>query len=368
MIKVNSNQYSDLLKHHWTHKLPLFIAGGPGIGKSMIPLQIFAKIAEDAGKEFIRWDKTSKEQKAELFESPDKYFVFCDQRLSQMDTTDLRGIPKMDGDCVDFMPPMWVKYFCNEDANGIIFFDEINLAPPVVAGAAYQIIHDRSMSDMKLSDNVLLIAAGNRAEDKAFTFEMPLPLRDRFSECQLEPNVDTWTEWASGNVNPHLVAFVNWKSSYLYRISDTGQDKSTTPRGIKRASDLIGKTSITDSKIGLLTSIACGEAFATEFQAYVKYFADLDWDKIYSEPESVKDLEISQLFAVSGGLSEHFQKESSQDKFNSICTVIDNMEPEFAVMTLRMMRDWDVKVFKRLGIKNKKFVDTIAPKLGKFII
>tara|TARA_A100001201_G_C4096447_1_gene203978 strand:+ start:2162 stop:3268 length:1107 start_codon:yes stop_codon:yes gene_type:complete len=368
MQKVNTTQYAELLQHHWKIKSPLFVAGGPGIGKSMIPLQVFKTLAEEKGLEFIRWDRTNKDEKDAMFADPSKYFVFCDQRLSQMDTTDLRGIPKMESDMVDFMPPAWVSYFCNEKANGVIFFDEINLAPPVVAGAAYQIIHDRSMSDMKLSDNVMLIAAGNRAEDKAFTFDMPLPLRDRFSECELQPSVETWTEWAAGNVNPHLVSFVNWKESYLYRISDTGQDKSTTPRGIKRASDLIGKLSVTDSKIPLLTSIACGEAFATEFQAYVKYFADLDWDKIYSEPECLEDMEISQLFAVCGGLSEHFQKEPRQEKFDSIVGIVDKMKPEFAVMTLRMMRDFDVKTFKRLGIKNKVFVNTIAPRLGKFII
>ena len=79
-------------------------------------------------------------------------------------------------------------------------------------------------------------------------------------------------------------------------------------------------------------------------------------------------MEISQLFAVCGGLSEHFQKEPKQEKFDSIVGIVDKMKPEFAVMTLRMMRDFDVKTFKRLGIKNKVFVNTIAPRLGKFII
>jgi hypothetical protein len=301
-----------------------------------------------------------------MAKDPGKYFVLCDQRLSQMDTTDLRGIPKMSGDMVEAMPPSWVKYFCNEKAEGCIFFDEINLAPPVVQGSAYQIILDRSMSDMKISDNVYMIGAGNRAEDKAFTFDLPLPLRDRFCEMELIPDADSWTSWAAGNVNPHLVAFVNWKESYLYKVSESGQDKSTTPRGIARASKLIGKDEITDPEVTFLTSISCGEAFATEFQAYVKYFQALDWDKIYSDPETVAKLEVSALFAVSGGLSEHFQK--SPDKFDDIVAVIEHMAPEFSVMSLRMMRDWNPKLFKNRAVKNKKFVNELAPKLGKFII
>jgi len=366
MQKINTKQYSELLSYLYERKVPMFVQGGPGIGKSEIPRQVFAKIAEQKNLEFVRWDKTTLSEKDALAKHPEKYFVFCDQRLSQMDTTDLRGIPKMSGDKMESMPPFWVKFFCNEKAEGVIFFDEINLAPPIVQGSAYQIIHDGSMSDMKLSDKVYLIAAGNRAEDKAFTFELPLPLRDRFAEIELVPDAESWTNWASANVNPHIVAFINWKESYLYKVSESGQDKSTTPRGLKRASDLIGKKNITSPDVTLLASISCGEAFATEFQAYVKYFQALDWDKIYSNPETVAKLEVSQLFAVSGGLSEHFQK--SPDKFNDIVTVIEHMAPEFSVMSLRMMRDWNPKLFKNRAVKNKKFVDELAPRLGKFII
>jgi len=366
MQKVNTQTYAELLTTLYKEKLPLFIQGGPGIGKSEIPRQVFSKIAAGKDLEFVRWDKTTADEKLEMEQSPEKYFVFCDQRLSQMDTTDLRGIPKMEGDKVETMPPGWVRYFCNEKAEGVIFFDEINLAPPVVQGSAYQIINDRSMSDMKLGDNVYLIAAGNRAEDKAFTFDLPLPLRDRFCEIELTPDAESWTSWAAGNVNPHLVSFINWKESYLYKVSETGQDKSTTPRGIERASKLIGKRKITSADVTLLTSISCGEAFATEFQAYVKYFKALDWDRIYNTPEVVKELEISQLFAVSGGLGEHFQQ--SADKFDDIVNVIEFMPPEFSVMTLRLMRDTNPRKFKNRAIKNKKFVNDIAPNLGKFII
>ncbi len=44
------------------------------------------------------------------------------------------------------------------------------------------------------------------------------------------------------------------------------------------------------NKVHQLVSISCGEAFATEFQAYVKHFAALNWNTIYSKPEIVKDL------------------------------------------------------------------------------
>jgi len=345
----------------------LFIQGGPGIGKSQVPRQVFREVAENKNLEFVQWDKTSKDMKDTMEHNPEKYFVFCDQRLSQMDSTDLRGIPNMNADKLEPMPPSWVVYFCNPKAQGVIFFDEINLAPPVVAGSAYQIILDRSMADMKLGDNVYLIGAGNRAEDKAFTFEMSLPLKDRFCEMELYPDAESWTEWAASNkINPHLIAFINWKESYLYRMSETGQDKATTPRGIERASILIGDSEITDPEVTMLTSISVGEAFSTEFQAYVKYFSKLDWNLIYREPITVKEFDVSQMFAVSGGLAEHFIKDNG--KFEDVITVVDEMPAEFAVMALRIMRDSNRTAFKRKGMKSKKFSKEVAPKLGKFVI
>jgi len=367
MLKLNSDTYAQTIKRCFRTKDALFIAGPPGIGKSEIPRQVYKQIAKAKGLEFVIWDKVDKEKKQELFANRDKYFVMCDQRLSQMDTTDLRGIPKLDGDSLESLPPSWIVFFCHPEAQGIIFFDEINLATPIVVGSAYQIIHDRSIADMKLSNKVAIIAAGNRAEDKAFTFDMPLPLRDRFCEAELYPDVKSWTKWAAkAQVNPHLISFVNWKESYLYKISENGADKSVTPRGIARASRLLGKDEITSPDANMYLSLSVGEAFATEFQAYVKYFAQLDWDKIFSDPESVKALEVNQLFAVSGGLSEKFLKDYKI--FNNVMDVVKNLPEEFGIMTLRLMKDGQPASFKRRAEKSPVFIQEVGPRLGKFIV
>jgi len=367
MLQLNSKTYEEVIKRCFKTKDPLYVAGPPGIGKSEIPRQVYRQIAKAKGLEFVLWDKVDRDKKDEMFANRNKYFVMCDQRLSQMDTTDLRGIPKLEGDKLESLPPSWVVYFCHPDAEGTIFFDEINLATPIVVGSAYQIINDRSMSDMKLSDKVALIAAGNRAEDKAFTFDMPLPLRDRFCEAELFADVENWTKWAAkARVNPHLISFVNWKESYLYKLSENGADKSVTPRGIARASRMLGKDDITSPDANMYLSLSVGEAFATEFQAYVKYFAQLDWDKIFSDPESISGLEVNQLFAVSGGLSEKFLKDYKI--FNNVMAVVKYLPEEFGIMTLRLMKDGQPASFKRRAEKSDVFIKEIGPKLGKFII
>ena len=367
MLKLNPEGYAHALRRCYTTKDGRLIMGAPGIGKSEIPREVFQQIAKSKSKEFVLWDKASRKEKLLMFEKPELYFVFCDQRLSQMDTTDLRGIPKMAGDSMDTMPPMWVTYFTQSDADGVIFFDEINLAPPIVMGSAYQIIHDRSIADRKISDSVMMMAAGNRSEDKAFTFEMPLPLRDRFCEGELKLDAESWITWAAKNkINPHFIAFVKWKESYLYNISKDGADKSTTPRGIVRAARMLGSLPITHKDAYTYISLSAGEAFATEFQAYAKYYSQLDWGTIFSDPESVKGMDVSKNFAVAGGLAEHFQKDLN--KFNDICNVIQFMPEEFGVMTLRFMLEGNKTSFKRRAPGSKVFQNVLGPKLGKFIV
>ena len=68
MYKASTKEYKNLLRTCYNKKKPLYIAGGPGIGKSMIPLQLFQEIADKEGLEFVRWDHSSKGEKEIYFE------------------------------------------------------------------------------------------------------------------------------------------------------------------------------------------------------------------------------------------------------------------------------------------------------------
>jgi hypothetical protein len=372
---IKTTEYATILELCYTAKQPLFIQGGPGVGKSEIPRQVFSEIAKRDKLEFVEWDKCSNEKKANLFVNPDKYFVFCDQRLSQMDTTDLGGLP-MPSEAKDRLlkiPQAWIVYFCDQKSNGVIFFDEINLAPPVVTGSAYQIILDRSMSDMKLSDNVYVMAAGNRSEDQAFTHQMPLPLRDRFNEIEIRPDKKSWVSWASKNgVNPHLIAFINWKESYLYKVDQNASNKSVTPRGIVRASHLLGDLNFLGSvsntkKARLYLDISVGEGFSQEFMAYIKYYKKLKWDTIYKNPkEALAKLERNEIFAVTGGLIEHYM--GTKYSTDQIINVIKYLGSEFSIMTLRMIKDTDEAKFMKVALKNKTFISEITDDIKKYLL
>ena len=384
MYKVRTSDYGQLLRQCYGAKTPLMVYGGPGIGKSEIPRQVFAQVAAEKKLKYSEWSALNKDEKLHAIKNPDEYFIFCDQRISQMDVTDLRGIPSFENkEMLETVPMSWVVYFTQPKAHGIIFFDEINLAAPIVAGSAYQIINDRAISDRTLGEDVYLIAAGNRSQDKAYTHAMPFPLKDRFCELEVTPDITDWTAWASGgNVNPHLIAFLQWKPDYLYKGDSVhkGEDKVSTPRGICRASKLIGDADLSElasssgkggtksSMIHKLVSIAVGEACSTEFLAYVKHFQQLNWNTIYSKPQIVSEFEVDKLWAIAGGIGEQFLRKSTNvELFDNMMEVIEHMQAEFAIVTLRMLRDGNAKSFRAIIKKSKNF-KKIASTYGKYVV
>src|ERR1700752_138358 len=94
---------------------PVMLWGPPGAGKS----QIIAGIARAHGAGLI------------------------DIRLSQMEPTDLRGVPFRKGDLVEWSVPPLLPDAARHGERGILFLDEITSAPPTVTAAAYQLILDR---------------------------------------------------------------------------------------------------------------------------------------------------------------------------------------------------------------------------------
>ncbi|MEE9421572.1 MAG: MoxR family ATPase, partial [Gammaproteobacteria bacterium] len=150
------------------HHTPVMLWGPPGVGKS----QIIAQVAKQHGAPVI------------------------DIRLSQMEPSDLRGIPFRSGESVEWAVPSMLPDVNRHGAEGILFLDEITSVPPSVSAAAYQLILDRRLGAYEVPDGWAIFAAGNRQGDRGVTYSMPAPLANRFSHYELDVNLDDWVAWA----------------------------------------------------------------------------------------------------------------------------------------------------------------------------
>jgi hypothetical protein len=293
-----------------------------------------------------------------------------DLRASQLDTTSLVGIPNMTKtDLLENIPYSWVIYFTTIGADGVIFADELNLAPQIIQSITYSMIHDRVISDRRLAKDVYVFAAGNRTQDKAHTFDMPLPLRDRFAEAEMEIDVEHWIKWASNmGINPHLISFINWKPANLYNADKVKAEKPATPRGVERASRLLADYDIQDDKAHMLVSISCGESFATEFQAYCKVHQQLDWNHILSNPSCVGSMTLDKQYAVSAGIADQFKRSTGDIGLQTkLLDVADQLREDFAVFSYRMVSSANRDAFKATMVKLNR-TKLFATKYAKYLL
>ncbi len=173
------------------HHTPVMLWGPPGVGKS----QIIAQVAERHAAPVI------------------------DIRLSQMEPSDLRGIPFRSGDSVEWAVPSMLPDVDRHGPEGILFLDEITSVPPSVSAAAYQLILDRRLGAYEVPDGWVIFAAGNRQGDRGVTYSMPAPLANRFSHYELDVNLDDWVAWAYANgIDERLIAFLRFRPELLFEF------------------------------------------------------------------------------------------------------------------------------------------------------
>jgi len=102
-MEVEIVELKDLLKRLYNvgDRTSVIILGEPGIGKSEIVKQLAKEIASESGKEFIEYTDDIAD---EVMKEPDRYFVFCDIRLTEVEPADLIGIPRDDDGHVRYKP------------------------------------------------------------------------------------------------------------------------------------------------------------------------------------------------------------------------------------------------------------------------
>ena len=213
----------------------IMIWGAPGIGKSSVISQI----------------------------ADSNNFGLIDLRISQLAPTDLRGIPVPSGNKAHWFPPE----FLPTEGKGILFLDEINMAPPAVQGIAQQLILDRKVGSYRVPDGWYIWSAGNRKEDHAAVFDMPAPLANRFIHLEVKTDLKEFKSYALENkIDDKIISFLNFRPKLLHKI-DKNSPSWPSPRSWSIANDLL--------KADIDVDPAIGNAAAAEFRSFCKIYKTL---------------------------------------------------------------------------------------------
>jgi MoxR-like ATPase len=186
LLTILEREFTSTLAGHHT---PVMLWGPPGVGKSEMVRQVALR----------------------------HQVPVIDVRLSQMEPSDLRGIPFRQGELVEWAVPGILPNAERHGTQGILFLDEITSAPPSVSAAAYQLILDRRLGEYQIPEGWAIFAAGNRQGDRGVTYTMPAPLANRFSHFDVEAHLDDWVAWAyQNNIDERVIAFLRFRPELLF--------------------------------------------------------------------------------------------------------------------------------------------------------
>ncbi|MBC8212653.1 MAG: AAA family ATPase [Gammaproteobacteria bacterium] len=274
LSKVLEEELLGTLKGHHT---PVMVWGPPGVGKSQIVLQI---------------GQTHK-------------LPVIDIRLSQMEPSDLRGIPFKQGSKVEWAVPSMLPDAKTHGSSGILFLDEINSAAPSVSAAAYQLILDRRLGNYEVPQGWAIFAAGNRQGDRGVTYAMPAPLANRFSHYEIDLHLDDWVAWAYKNgIDERIIGFLRFRPELLFDFDPAHNPVAfPSPRSWEFAHRALQK--FIDYPNLLLGSLqACvGPAAGIECHAFIESLDQMpDLDKIINGEDIKAPDEIDLQYAVASAL------------------------------------------------------------------
>jgi tRNA A37 threonylcarbamoyladenosine biosynthesis protein TsaE len=211
------------------HKTALMLWGQTGTGKSQMQRQILQQLAGESKT----WKPGAKFQPSGALEVVGEWGL-VDLRASLLEPTDLRGLPDLHKDVVRWVAPEELPLVGREDffpEKGILFLDEFNHAQPAMQSACFSLVLDRRIGPHVLLPGWKIVAASNYSRENAFTYQMSDPLRNRFEHFHLRCSLDAFKRWAvSNDIDPKVVAFLNWNPDYLHKPNEAKEESFPTPR------------------------------------------------------------------------------------------------------------------------------------------
>ena len=363
---VNTVQLKKQILRAFKLKRPLFVWGGPGIGKSNLIEQIVD--SGDLGKACM-----------------------YDMRLGLVEPTDIRGVPYYNKESgkMDWADP--VDLPSAEDAANydtvVLFLDEFNQAVPAVQAASYQLVLNRRVGQYKLPDNVVVIAAGNRETDKGVSYRMPKPLENRFGHFELKCEFLPWLDWAvsrSVPIHPDVVGYLTVHKADLYNFDPSSSSRGfATPRTWEFVSDNlegIEDTDFTDNDIIDMVSSYVGEGLALKFSSHMKMSAKMPnpTDIISGKVTNVAEgTDVSAKYSLSTSIAyelkellETTERDGKEETFtkamdNVLSFMMKNFETELVLASGRVM----LNTYKLpVHPKKNKHAQEFFKRYGKLIL
>jgi len=262
---------------------PPVLWGAPGIGKSFFLEQICAEknyglvtlylsntlLHQLTGLPMVRIEDANKEQKFIPWSWPD-IFDFKNMKVRPRDNegNELSG-----------------KALVQSGVPIVLFLDDIHLCGPDIQKFLFQLLTQKAINKHKLPTNIVIVLAGNRAEDHAGFRQMNSGISSRVTHYTVQGEPNVWIEdYAFHNdVHQDIISYIQFKPDKLNGTPIENQawaNPRTWTEASHQISELekvVGRNVDTDEMFPIVKA-KVGKEYAVDFYNYrellLKWHAD----------------------------------------------------------------------------------------------
>lgn len=276
---------------------------------------------------------------------------------SLRDPTDFLGLPFKEGNVTRYAPPAWAT---EVEEGDIVFFDEINTAPPAVQAALLRVVLEGIIGEYKLP-NVRFVAAANPPEFATAYGDLGSALANRFIHLNVAADAEEFVlgftkGWDDEKIVKEVVAkkatniaeakamvaaFIAAKPELLNKPVP-GALAYPTPRSWEFVAKILAVIEATDlkrdEKINVLQKLvegAVGPGAAAEFVAWYEAKDLIEPKALLEDPakykEKVAAMRQDQMYSIvtsaAAYVTAHMSEEMWQ-KFWKVVEVLVNVVPK----------------------------------------
>ena len=292
------------------------LLSSPGMGKSTIVKEAAAEMSKELGER-----------------------VGCKVvRLCEVEQPDIKGygLPpqgNISTSKMEFSLPFWAIDIEKEGKYGYLFLDEQPQANDDVNKVAAELMLDRRVGDYQLPPGWIVVAAGNREQDRSGARKTMAFIQNRICDINIEPNKDALVDWMEKNrIHHSIISFTEAHPASV--LSDKVPEKPgpfTTPRSMCRLSpyiDQMGMEMFTEFAAGMI-----GEGKAAEYIAHLRVVDELPtYAEIVAKPKTTKVPERPDAqYATMRMISHNIDGNTAMQAFE----YLSRMPKEFQASALR---------------------------------
>ena len=320
-ISCVPDEAKDLIKQLRSLQISFMLWGATGVGKS----ECVRQLAEELNAELR------------------------DIRLCQKMPTDIGGLPALDHETKQtvFYPPAFLSP--PEDKKPVVlFFDEISLAPDDTRSAVLGILEERRQADIKIPDDWIIVAAGNRPEDMANARGLGAAANRRLLHIVIEPQLEATTQhFIKIGVIPEVLAFLKVFPQHL-----SGEESARTqkhelyprPASWKKVSDVYDVLRCADKNLRRIAVAGIiGDVTAAEFMMLAEEIKNMKSVDELLEIQRKSPDKIGQhlpsalngIYALSFAIATRATEETAEVLLELINRFDEQTSEQFALLPMR---------------------------------